>query len=152
RATLWWLASLKLLIGLLSSSPIAIPALPASGVSEMPLDPPPGNMSAPRTLIGPPPGTIQANHHVSMPPPDRHPSAPRPPIPGPARMPGVLLTGWVVGVVWGFGHTALRYRALKRFVKAAAPVDDETVLDQAGQIADRLGLKRTPQLKESASI
>ena len=158
RVWLWWLACLKLLVGLFCLSSVPLPVLPASRPAPVaPRDAKPAAALRPPTRIlpaGPAPDTGSAGQAPGQENTESPRAAPAPPphgtsrpLPAPAVLFGVVwLAGCAGFLVLGFRHAL----ALRRLLKGggvrpgAAPVQAE-----ADRLARHMGLRRAVPVIEA---
>lgn len=138
RCWLWWLVALQLLIGLVWSSPVALPLLPAA---EQMIGAPAGAMTAPLTNAPPafapmPVDTVQT---------------------GAAASPA---WSWIsaLGVLWLSGVAVMLVRTLhglrisRRLVAEAVACEDRPLLQALALAADAHGLRAAPEVRVSGAI
>lgn len=149
RHWLWWLACVKLLLGLVWITPVAIAALPPPA----PLLP--GTLSPQGRRADGIPSKAAYRTHPPAPvfvsqavPPDFSLPPPIPPEPS-LSWTAWLLLGWLGGIgfcLWlAFRHIV----ALRRLLRYARPLEDSELRQQAALLARRLRLRGAVRLAES---
>jgi bla regulator protein BlaR1 len=139
RCTLWWLASFKLVLGLLWPAPLPLPLLPAA------LAAPPAR-SRPAAAPFTAGGAASASAPSAAPP--ATPAAAGRSAPSPAASGGpvarwwatAVAAAWLLGVAFQLGALAREWWMLRQLLKRTWPVEDETVRRLAAGICRRLGL------------
>ena len=140
RAGLWWLACLKLVVGLLWATPLALPLLPAPAVHPAPVFRPAFPAAAA------PPAWVAAGTKNAAPPQTAGPH-PAPNAAGPQfSWPLGLLLFWLAGVAFSFLTALGQGIQLARTVRESAPAPLAGV--DADALAAALGLRHTPRILE----
>jgi beta-lactamase regulating signal transducer with metallopeptidase domain len=140
RAGLWWLVALQLVIGVLWSSPLALPLLPAEVVEQASAAPMQMTMLSAATAEVP----VSPMTSVS---PDLSPSA--------ASLwswSAAFAWLWLLGLSFMIARTLLGYQATRRLLRDSRACKDRTLLHALQLAAEAHGLRRTPHLRLSASI
>ncbi|WP_394001049.1 M56 family metallopeptidase [Luteimonas sp. WGS1318] len=138
RCWLWWLVALQLVVGLVWSSPVALPLLPAA---EQMVAVPADVMTAPvvDAVVAFAPVTVDA---VQI----------------DAAAPSAWSWMFALGVLWLLGITAMIARSLqglrrsRRLVADATPCEDRALLQALALAADAHGLRTAPDLRVSTAI
>lgn len=154
RCWVWWLACLKLLMGLAWVRPMALPVLPAAApaapvASAAPVVAPEMAPMGPLTAAPVPSSNARPVAAPALAPSTaRLASASRP---GRAIPLALLLGLWLGGVgspLWGVGR---QWRTVRQLGRGARPLTEGWIQTQAGELAARLGLRRLPPLRETAA-
>lgn len=137
RCGLWWLACLKLLVGLVWISPVPVPVLPAS---EEPAAAVLSHTEASAVTDAAPPAS-----------PVR--STPEPAAPALSRLPwGAALAGlWGAGLLVHLAWTAFQLRSVRAVVRRSEPVGEAWLADLFEELRERLGVW-TAELRVSSEI
>ncbi len=135
RCWLWWLVALQLLVGVVWTSPMSLPVLPA--------DPLPAAVAAPAMQ----PVLLTAADMSASSPPSTH-AAPRIAV----TWPLALAALWLAGVLLMLARTLRGWRATRRLVRSAVPCGDPGLLQALALAADAHGLRAPPRLRLSAAI
>jgi bla regulator protein BlaR1 len=115
RCALWWLASMKLLLGLAWLAPPTLPLLP-------------------------PTATTAAAWLLASPPTPALPPAPSPAAAEPWW--ALAVAGlWLAGVLRQAALTTRELRLVRRFLERSAPISDQPLLALAADLRGRLGMK-----------
>ncbi|HLK57794.1 MAG TPA: M56 family metallopeptidase [Chthonomonadaceae bacterium] len=159
RGWLWWLVSLKLVVGFLWTTPVSLGLLPPAPLPPIAMPtPPPDSIPAPPSIYPPCPTIPNARADVTV--QSLRTKPPLHPVPGTAApdtavAPETLswssaLCGlWLVGVLWQGGWLLRQLLGVRRMVRQARPVEDPRLLAMAHQIAISLGLRRAAHILES---
>ena len=146
RAWLWWLACLKLLIGLLPVSPLSLPILPPPpSVSSASRDPSAETVFSVERLegrgmdLGVTPSTLSSASQASDPPP----------LPSPLW---ILFVAWTLGAGVSAGRIVVLLRVTRQWVAGSHPLADERLQEWVESQASRLRLKRLPNLRVTEKI
>lgn len=140
RAGLWWLVALQLVVGVLWSSPLALPLLPAEVVEQASATP------MQMTLLSATTAEALASPMTSV-PPDISPSA--------ASFwswSAAFAWLWLLGLSFMIARTLHDYQATRRLLRESRACKDRTLLHALQLAAEAHGLRRTPHLRLSASI
>ena len=140
RAGLWWLVALQLVVGVLWSSPLALPLLPAEVVEQA--------SAAPirMTLLSTATAEALASPMTSA-SPDLSPST------APFwSWSAAFAWLWVLGLSFMLARTLRGYQATRRLLRDSRACKDRTLLHALQLAAEAHGLHRTPHLRLSASI
>lgn len=142
RSALWWLVGAQLLLGLAWSHPVALPLLapPAVPVAA-PLSPPAvaiaQQVDAPMPALGPAVTTadqpVRGNRLAAF-------------------WPGLVLLGWLVGLVWQLPRLWRQWRQACAVRATAEPLRDAVLHARCQRQACALGLRRCPELRQCAQI
>jgi bla regulator protein blaR1 len=139
RAGLWWLVALQLVVGVLWSSPLALPLLPAEVVEQA--------SAAPQmTMFSTATAEALASPMTSV-SPDLSPSA--------ASFwswSAAFAWLWLLGLSFMIARTLRGYQATRRLLRESRACKDRTLLHALQLAAEAHGLRRTPHLRLSASI
>ncbi|SDQ77471.1 M56 family metallopeptidase [Pseudoxanthomonas sp. CF125] len=138
RAGLWWLVALQLVVGVLWSSPLALPLLPAEVVEQAAAVP------ARVTVLS----TAQAI--TAVPPMESASSAPF--APSSWSWPVALAWLWLLGLSFMIARTLSGYLATRHLLRDSHACKDRTLLHALQLAAEAHGLRRMPHLRLSASI
>ncbi|MGH8817690.1 MAG: M56 family metallopeptidase, partial [Achromobacter pestifer] len=135
RASLWWLVALQLLLGVLWSSPLALPLLPADVAQHVQVAP--GRVAAVPAA--------QTGAVVS--------------VPGAALQPSpswawstTLAALWLSGLAFMIVRTLRGYLATRRLLRASKPCSDAGLLGALRLAAEAHGLRNPPRLHLSRAI
>ena len=139
RALLWWLVALQLVVGVVWSSPLALPLLPAE-VTQV----------APPTDIGVVPVAL-ANTSLleagnGFPTEAAHADA------FDWHWPMAFALAWLLGFSVMVTRTLAAYLATRRLLRESQPCGDRNLLHALQLAAEAHGLRRTPRLRLSAAI
>ena len=135
RCWLWWLVALQLVVGLLWSSPVSLPLLPA-------LEHFAPQASAVTTLMDSGPAAAVAADPVQI----------MAAAPTAWSWPMLLAAVWLLGLATMIGRSLLGLRASRRVVEAAAPCGDHALLQALALAADAHGLRHAPEVRVSDAI
>ena len=145
RAVLWWLAAVKVLVGLVWIEPFVLPVLPWPAATLRVEDAASGHGGVGATRLLRPAADASEGPALTPPPPSRTTPAP---VPG---WPIVLVGTWLAGVAVS-GSVTLRQlrhvRGVARRARAAGPETGATV----DALARRIGLARPPEVRLSDEI
>lgn len=146
RAGFWWLACLKLVLGLFWAAPLALPLLPAPAVRPAPASMPPTvPLAAARPLF------VTVGGALPAPTPKVSGIGPIPDTRGPRfSWPLGLLLCWLVGVAFSLLTASAQGVRLARTVRDAAPVSLAGVNVDA--LVAALGLRRAPRVLQHPAI
>ncbi len=149
RSWLWWIASLKLLLGLFPALVLSLPRLSSSPPSPFAHQP----ASLARTVPAP-----AASPRL----PTAHDQQPRvfkpPPLVNPARSitpwsarysispAGYLLLFWILCLLLKLRRTHSSFERLRRLRADASPLEDPGLSAEVERVARRMGLRRVPRL------
>ncbi|KPN21026.1 hypothetical protein AO715_14720 [Xanthomonas sp. Mitacek01] len=136
RCWLWWLVALQLVVGLVWSSPVALPLLPA--VEQMVVVP---MQVAPLSEAGIAPARIAYD-----------PAQINAAAPAVWSWTLALALVWLAGVVAMVARSLHGLRASRRLVAAAALCEDRTLLQALALAADAHGLRKAPEVRVSDAI
>lgn len=158
RATLWWLACLELLTGLvlcLWIGPVELPLLPEPTVVPEPsaVAPSPTVSSEPRSAPSHPAAV------GTLPRPVRPPTAAPAPADTPSPWASAALFLWAAGVTGGLARGTRELRRLRRTVRRAAPVPGSSpagrlfeTLRRRLEVPGRTGLRVTPEIDTPRTV
>ena len=138
RAGLWWLVALQLVVGVLWSSPLALPLLPADSVQQAIPQAVPLASTAVQTgvavniggLDGAAPMQTAASWSWSS----------------------VLAWAWMLGFAFMIARTLRGYLATRQLLRESHACNDQSLLHALQLAAEAHGLHRTPQLRLSSAI
>jgi len=142
RASLWWLACLKLVLDLCWLVPVAVPLLPAPAVTSAPVLVP---LAAPRLLPAAAPVSA-APLEAALPPA----AANQADTAAPSVWPLALLALWGLGVLASLAVLAGQGMRLARLGRGAVSVTLPGLDSDA--LARALGLRQAPDVRESAAV
>lgn len=137
RCWLWWLVALQLVVGLIWSSPVALPLLPAVEQLVIPAE----------VMVAPVMDTAFAFAPATLDPAQIEAAAP--PAWSWTFATGVL---WLLGVAAMIARSLQGLRTSRRLVAAAAPCGDRTLLQALALAADAHGLRTAPEVRVSDAI
>ncbi|MDR6841474.1 M56 family metallopeptidase [Pseudoxanthomonas sacheonensis] len=140
RAGLWWLVALQLVVGVLWSSPLALPLLPAEVMEQASAAP------APMTVLSLAPAETLASPMTSASPYLASSAA------SSWSWSGALAWLWLLGLSFMVARTLHGYMATRRLLRDSRACKDRTLLHALQLAAEAHGLRRTPHLRLSASI
>ncbi|KAF1709509.1 M56 family metallopeptidase [Pseudoxanthomonas sacheonensis] len=138
RAGLWWLVALQLVVGVLWSSPLALPLLPAEVVEQA--------AAVPSQVTVLP----TARAIAAVPPMENVSSAPFAPSSWSWSVASAWL--WLLGLSFMIARTLRGYLATRRLLRDSRACKDRTLLHALQLAAEAHGLRRMPHLRLSASI
>ena len=141
RAGLWWLVALQLVVGVLWSSPLALPLLPAEVVeqaSAAPVQMTALSTATAETLASPMTKRIVLTSRHRQ---HRHWS-----------WSAAFAWLWLLGLSFMIARTLRGYLATRRLLRDSRACKDRTLLHALQLAAEAHGLHRTPHLRLSASI
>ncbi|HEX9944234.1 MAG TPA: M56 family metallopeptidase, partial [Thermoanaerobaculia bacterium] len=134
RCGLWWAACLKLLVGLVWTSPVRLPLLPAadapavdSGILYV------RNVAA--AAASPSPGQVE--------PPTHRPDLP---------LPEALVAAWLAGLLIVIARSVRQLRHTRWVVRRSQPVREGWVRSAFAELCERLDLRRPPELLGSEDV
>ena len=138
RAGLWWLVALQLVVGVLWSSPLALPLLPAEVVQQVSAAPAQMILFAPAEAVASSPTSATSNEMA------------------PAQWTWSWSVAfawlWLLGLSFMIARTLRGYLATRRLLRDSHACRDRTLLHALQLAAEAHGLRRTPHLRLSASI
>jgi bla regulator protein BlaR1 len=138
RCALWWMASVKLLVGLAWAAPLGLPLLPA--VAR------PAVVSA--LSAGPAaPGQIVAARLSAKPRP-----APGPPSGWPSACTGLVAAAWGAGVLLQLGWLGRELRRCRSMVRGSRPLAEPRAIALVAALRTELGLRRPPVVRCSPRV
>lgn len=140
RAGLWWLVALQLVVGLLWSSPLALPLLPAEVVEQASAAP------ARMTVLSLAPAEAIASPMTSA------SSYLAPSITSSWSWSTAFAWLWLLGLSFMAARTLRGYQATRRLLRDSRACKDRSLLHALQLAAEAHGLRRTPHLRLSASI
>lgn len=140
RAGLWWLVALQLMVGLLWSSPLALPLLPAEVVEQASAAP------ARMTVLSLAPAEAIASPMTSA------SSYLAPSITSSWSWSTAFAWLWLLGLSFMAARTLRGYQATRRLLRDSRACKDRSLLHALQLAAEAHGLRRTPHLRLSASI
>ena len=141
RAGLWWLVALQLVVGVLWSSPLALPLLPAESVQQtITLSPQTVALaSAPAQAAGPIDiGTLDGMASVQTATSWSWPLA--------------FAWAWMLGLAFMLARTLRGYLATRQLLRESQPCRDRSLLHALQLAAEAHGLQKTPHLRLSSTI
>lgn len=173
RCWLWWLACLKLLLGVVWGASLALPILPPPTEEPAPSTawtntPPLASLAVHEAAVERTPTTDEDSHatnrdapagktrRATPPPPSlagqpatqSAPAVQRSPV---AWVPDVLWWAWLAGVALRLRAESRPWRSARQLAREARPWEDDQARELATQLAARLGLRRPPPLLTSAA-
>lgn len=148
KATLWWLACLKLVVGLVWFAPVPLPVLPA------PVTPSVNQQSVVQQAPEPPvafvaestPATVVQSQHREV------PAAPAENVDTVGALILAAAFVWFVGLMLSFGMLLRRARQQASILRMSKPLADEPTERAVATIAARLGLRRPPVVRMADDI
>ena len=140
RAGLWWLVALQLVVGVLWSSPLALPLLPAEVAQQASAEP------VRMTLLAPAHAEAAASSMTSA------SSYGITPAPSSWSWSGALAWLWLLGLSFMIARTLRGYLATRRLLRDSLACKDRTLLHALQLAAEAHGLRESPRLRLSASI
>jgi len=138
RAGLWWLVALQLVVGVLWSSPLALPLLPAEVVEQA--------AAAPARVT-----MLSAAHAVAA-VPSLESASPVPFAPSAWSWPAAFAWLWLLGMSFMIARTLRGYLATRRLLRDSHACRDKSLLHALQLAAEAHDLRRMPHLRLSASI
>ncbi len=138
RAGLWWLVALQLVVGVLWSSPLALPLLPAEAAQQV--------SAAPAQMILLAPAEAAASSPTSA------TSYEMAPAQWTWSWSVALAWLWLSGLSFMIARTLRGYLATRRLLRDSHACKDRTLLHALQLAAEAHGLRRMPHLRLSASI
>lgn len=158
RYWLWWLACLKLVVGLVWAVPVALPLLPPpphlQALAPLPTALPSGataNLNRDGDAGEARPTTPGGNANQARPVSGR-PVHLLPDLPHGPSVVQILFVGWALGV-WGRVLLAVRERVLlQRLLRNARPLDHTAWGEEARRLAAQFALARAPRLLQSQTV
>ena len=138
RAGLWWLVALQLVVGVLWSSPLALPLLPAEVAQQVSVVPAQITLLAPAEAVASSPASATSYEMA--------------PAPWTWSWSGAFAWLWLLGVSFMIARTLRGYLATRRLLRDSRACKDRTLLHALQLAAEAHGLRRTPHLRLSASI
>jgi beta-lactamase regulating signal transducer with metallopeptidase domain len=138
RAGLWWLVALQLVVGVLWSSPLALPLLPAEVVEQA--------AAVPARVT-----VLSTTHAITAVPPMESASS-APFAPSSWSWPVALAWLWLLGLSFMIARTLRGYLATRHLLRDSRACKDRTLLHALQLAAEAHGLRRMPHLRLSASI
>jgi beta-lactamase regulating signal transducer with metallopeptidase domain len=145
RATLWWLACLKLVVGLLWFAPVPLPVLPApvtSSVNQQSV-----GQRAPEPLL---PFSANSTEVTVVQQQKREATTPKGDTVGAVTLAAAFV--WFVGLVLSFGMLLRRARRQASILRNSKPLADKVTERAVATIAARLGLRRPPVVRMTDGI
>ena len=140
RALLWWLVALQLVVGVVWSSPLALPLLPAEIVQPAVAAPVAlETMSATTTALSP--AAIATPSVLATESMWRS-----------WNWTTVLALAWLLGFSFMVARTLGGYLSTRRMLRESTPCGDRNLLHALHLAAEAHGLRRTPELRLSADI
>ena len=143
RAGLWWLVALQLVVGVLWSSPLTLPLLPAELAQQVGAAPVQMTLLAPAEAVASTPASLSAYEAASY----EAASAP-----WNWSWASALAWFWLLGVSFMIARTLRGYLSTRRLLRDSRACKDRTLLHALQLAAEAHGLRRTPHLRLSASI
>ena len=135
RAGLWWLVALQLVVGVVWSSPLALPLLPAEVVQQVQAAPVHATVLSSTTtgaLASTPTALAQPALQWSW--------------------PTALAVLWLLGLAFMIARTLRGYLATRRLLDQSRPCKDAGLLGALRLAAEAHGLREPPQLRLSSAI
>lgn len=135
RAGLWWLVALQLVVGVLWSSPLALPLLPAEVVQPIQAAPAHVTVLSSTTsgaLASPPAALIRPAMQWSW--------------------STTLAVLWLLGLAFMLARTLRGYLATRRLLDESRPCKDAVLLGALRLAAEAHGLREPPRLRLSSAI
>ncbi len=146
RAGLWWLVALQLVVGVLWSSPLALPLLPAEVVEHVRLE---------QVQAAPMQATVlpsQADAFASAPTPISTLALSAPQPEQPWSWSTTLAMFWLLGLALMIARTLRGYLAARRLLDESRPCRDAVLLGALRLAAEAHGLRQPPRLRLSSAI
>lgn len=138
RAGLWWLVALQLVVGVLWSSPLALPLLPAEVAQQVSAAPAQMTLLAPAEAVASAPASA-TSYEI-------------PPAQWAWSWSGAFAWLWLLGLSFMIARTLRGYIATRRLLRDSRACKDRTLLHALQLAAEAHGLRRMPHLRLSASI
>lgn len=147
RCGLWWLVALQLVIGLLWSSPLALPLLPAEMIQ------PPAQMVMQATAAASDAATLAVSAAVAdaSASADFAPATSTSPLPA-LSWPLALAVLWLLGLSVMLTRTLRGYLSTRQLLRQSQRCRDRTLLHALQLAAEAHGLQHTPHLRLSSKI
>lgn len=146
RAGLWWLVALQLVVGVLWSSPLALPLLPVEVVEQVRLE---QVQAAPMQATVP---ATQADAFASTPTPISTLALSASQPEQQWSWSTTLAMLWLLGLSFMVARTLRGYLATRRLLEQSRPCTDAALLGALRLAAEAHGLRQPPRLRLSASI
>ncbi|HEX7802364.1 MAG TPA: M56 family metallopeptidase [Pseudoxanthomonas sp.] len=143
RAGLWWLVALQLVVGVLWSSPLALPLLPAEVAQQVSAAPAQITLLAPAEALASSPASATSYGTAS------YETAP---VSWAWSWSSAFAWLWVLGLSFMIARTLRGYLATRRLLRDSHACKDRTLLHALQLAAEAHGLRRMPHLRLSASI
>ena len=140
RARLWWLVALQLVVGLLWSSPLALPLLPAEAAHQI------GTASMPMDALSPAHAQVLASPSADISPYLSLTEA------SSWSWTDALAWMWLLGLSLMIARTLGGYLATRRMLRESLACKDRNLLHALQLAAEAHGLRRAPHLRLSSSI
>ena len=140
RAGLWWLVALQLVVGVVWSSPLALPLLPAELVQQVQVAP---------AHVAPLPAT-QSSVSASTPASSLVLATSQPTSQWSWSTALALL--WLLGLAFMIARTLRGYLATRRLLDESRPCQDAVLLGAMRLAAEAHGLREPPRLRLSSAI
>ena len=141
RTGLWWLVALQLVVGVLWSSPLALPLLPAQNVQHaITLSPQAMPLAAAATQVA---GSIDVAMLEGATPVQTATSW---------SWSLALAWTWILGLAFMLARTLRGYLATRQLLRESQVCRDRSLLHALQLAAEAHGLHRTPQLRLSSAI
>jgi beta-lactamase regulating signal transducer with metallopeptidase domain len=152
RCGLWWLAALKLLIGLAWVEPLRLPLLPAALAPRETLASGPSSVSAPRWVAAAPVAGILSVQSVPVQRASGAAGIARASAAAGPLWKAALAFLWLFGVAFHLAHLGRGVWRGRGLVRRAAPVRQPALTGLFARLAALVGLRRRPGLKASSEV
>ena len=146
RCWLWWLVALQLVLGVLWTSPLALPLLPAEPIAQAVIAP---LQSLPAAAA---PVATDAAAILPLSPQTSSLSSAIVPPPSAWSWPLTLSVLWLLGLSYMITRTLLGYLATRRLLRESVPCHDATLTQALKLAAEAHGLRGAPTLRLSVPI
>ncbi|MEO6104573.1 MAG: M56 family metallopeptidase [Pseudoxanthomonas sp.] len=143
RAGLWWLVALQLVVGVLWSSPLALPLLPAEVVQQVQAAPVHASALQESVLSPVPAASASTTTVLAL---SSAPAA------SSWSWSSTLALLWLLGLACMIARTLRGYLATRRLLAGSRPCKDALLLGALRLAAEAHGLRAPPRLRLSASI
>lgn len=154
RCMLWWVLSVQLIVGLVVSTPVALPLLSSASPNDSVVAttsdrvtpiPPSVETTTPSEFVAAsaPPSSAMMTAQTTTP-------TSIPPRPFPWR--SFVMAFWLVGLLAQLLLVARQWQKARRVLRESTPLHDEALQTQCSQQARIQGLRHCPQLRVSPAI
>lgn len=137
RAGLWWLVALQLVVGVVWSSPLALPLLPAEVVQQVQAAPVHATVLSSTPLASTTTTVLALSPALET---------------SPWSWSTTLAVLWLLGLAFMIARTLRGYLATRRLLDESRPCKDAVLLGALRLAAEAHGLREPPRLRLSASI